>query len=77
MDGLEATKTIRSLSGPGATIPIVALTANADAAAAASYLAVGMQGVVDKPIKPAQLLSMLQSVLWRTDEAPAAQSSAA
>jgi CheY-like chemotaxis protein len=77
MDGLEATRTIRALNGPGAATPIVALTANADAAAAASYLAVGMQGVVDKPIKPAQLLSMMQSVLWRQGEVPAAHSSAA
>ena len=77
MDGIEATRAIRSLSGPSASIPIVALTANADAAAAASYLAAGMQGVVDKPIKPTQLLNTLQEVLRGPEEAMAAQSSAA
>jgi CheY-like chemotaxis protein len=63
MDGLGATKAIRALPGPAAETPIVALTANADAEAVAVYLASGMQGVVDKPIKPAQLLSALQNAL--------------
>jgi CheY-like chemotaxis protein len=76
MDGLLATKTIRALGTPAAATPIVALTANADAEAVAAYLAGGMQGVVDKPIKPDHLLSVLQSVLCGTDE-DTAQSSAA
>jgi CheY-like chemotaxis protein len=63
MDGLEATRAIRALGGAAANIPIVALTANADAQAVASYLAGGMVAVVDKPIKPAQLLLALQHAL--------------
>jgi CheY-like chemotaxis protein len=63
MDGLEATRAIRALGGQAAQTPIVALTANADPDAVAVYLAGGMVAVVDKPIKPAQLLSALQGAL--------------
>lgn len=63
MDGIAATKAIRSLKGSAAATPIVALTANADPEAVASCLAVGMAAVVDKPIKPAQLLLAMQSAL--------------
>ena len=64
MDGMEATRAIRALPGAAAHTPIVALTANADAEAAATYIACGMQAVVDKPIKPDQLLGTLQAVLY-------------
>jgi CheY-like chemotaxis protein len=77
MDGLLATKTIRALETSGAATPIVALTANADADAVATYLASGMQGVVDKPIKPDHLLATLQWVLCGPDDVVAPQSSAA
>ena len=63
MDGLEATKAIRALPTAAALTPIVALTANADPQSSATYLASGMQGVVDKPIKPEQLLATLQRAL--------------
>jgi CheY-like chemotaxis protein len=63
MDGLEATRAIRALPGAAAATPIVALTANGDPEQVASYLAAGMQAVVDKPIKPELLLNTLQRVL--------------
>ena len=63
MDGIEATRAIRAMPQPTGAIPIVALTANGDPDAVAAYLASGMQAVVDKPIKPEQLLNTLQSVL--------------
>jgi CheY-like chemotaxis protein len=63
MDGLAATKAIRNLSGPAASIPIVALTANVDAEDARSYLAAGMCSVVEKPIKPDRLLQAIMVAL--------------
>jgi CheY-like chemotaxis protein len=63
MDGLAATRAIRNLSGPAASIPIVALTANVDAEDARSYLAAGMCSVVEKPIKPDRLLQAIMVAL--------------
>jgi CheY-like chemotaxis protein len=67
MDGVQATQTIRALTGPARNIPIVALTANADPDDAKKYLAIGMAAVVEKPIKPerlrmAMLLALEQAV---------------
>jgi signal transduction histidine kinase/CheY-like chemotaxis protein len=63
MDGVEATRLIRSLPGPVAQVPILALTANADPRDAAEYLAAGMNGVAQKPIQPDALLHAIRLVL--------------
>ena len=63
MDGVEATRLIRSLPGPVAQVPILALTANADPRDAAEYLAAGMNGVAQKPIQPDALLNAIRLVL--------------
>ncbi len=63
MDGVAATRAIRSLSGAAAQTPIIALTANADPEDAAAYIAAGMIGVVEKPMKPENLLRALQQAL--------------
>src|SRR5579859_507818 len=63
MDGVEATRLIRSGRQAGALIPILALTANADPADAAVYRQCGMNGVVEKPIKPERLLEAMSAVL--------------
>ena len=63
MDGVQATRLIRSLSGPVADIPILALTANADPRDEAEYLAAGMNGVAQKPIQPDVLLNAIRLVM--------------
>jgi CheY-like chemotaxis protein len=63
MDGISATREIRALPGPAGRVPIIALTANADPEDAAGYLKAGMNGVVEKPMKPENLLRALQENL--------------
>jgi CheY-like chemotaxis protein len=72
MDGVAATRAIRSLTGPRGRVPIIALTANADPEDAAAYVAAGMNGVVEKPMKPENLLAALQQALAGADAAKAA-----
>lgn len=67
MDGVTAARTIRQLPGDAGEVPIVALTANADPDDAAGYLAAGMDGVVEKPMKPEHLLAVLQQALAATE----------
>ncbi|MEQ1867218.1 MAG: ATP-binding protein [Micropepsaceae bacterium] len=56
MDGLEATRAIRSLSGDKACVPIVALTANAFAEDIRKCQAAGMNGHIGKPFRREELL---------------------
>ena len=63
MDGVTATRAIRALPGQIGGVPIIALTANADPEDAVEYLAAGMNGVVEKPMKPEQLRQALNSAL--------------
>jgi len=72
MDGVAATRAIRALPGPVSGVPIIALTANADPDDAEGYLAAGMTGVVEKPMKPEHLLAALQHALGENVEAAAA-----
>ena len=72
MDGVAATRAIRALPDRIGAVPIIALTANADPEDAAGYLAAGMNGVVEKPMKPEQLLAALQQALGPRDDAAVA-----
>lgn len=63
IDGVEATRRIRSGGGAASQAPILALTANADPSDAAFYRLCGMNGVVEKPIKPERLLAAMSAVL--------------
>jgi CheY-like chemotaxis protein len=72
MDGVAATKAIRALGGRTGRVPIIALTANADPDDAAGYVSAGMNGVVEKPMKPETLLLALQRALAEADAASAA-----
>jgi CheY-like chemotaxis protein len=72
MDGVAATRAIRALPGACGRVPIIALTANAEPEDADGYLAAGMNGVVEKPMKPEHLLAALQEALGENDAAAAA-----
>jgi len=72
MDGVAATRTIRGLAGRPGRVPIIALTANADPEDAAAYVSAGMNGVVEKPMKPENLLQALQQALGDAGAAEAA-----
>jgi signal transduction histidine kinase len=63
MDGLEATRRIRALDGRLGTLPIIALTANADPHDAEAYRRQGIDAVVEKPIKPDALMAAMAGVL--------------
>ena len=60
MDGLEATRRIRTSGRPDArTVPIIALSANAFDEDAKKSIANGMDGHLAKPIQVEQLLEVL------------------
>jgi len=63
MNGLEATRAIRSRSDALAKIPIVALTADAMEEHIRGYLADGMDACATKPIDRAELLMTINEVL--------------
>ena len=63
MNGFEATRAIRALPSPSASIPIIALTANAfEEDKKASYEA-GMNGHISKPVQMQVLLKTLANLL--------------
>ena len=59
MDGVEATRAIRALSGPSATTPIVAMTANAMRSDEEVCLAAGMNDFIGKPLDPDAFLPFI------------------
>jgi CheY-like chemotaxis protein len=61
MNGYDATRAIRRMTGPVATIPIVAMTADAVTGARERCLEAGMSDYVSKPVK----LEHLESTLAR------------
>jgi PAS domain S-box-containing protein len=62
IDGMEATRRIRAMDGPNASIPVVAITANVLAEQKSNYAAAGMDGVVSKPVSAAALISEINRV---------------
>jgi CheY-like chemotaxis protein len=59
-DGYAATKEIRGRPGPGARVPIIAMTANVGPGARERCLAVGMDDYVAKPVDTDALDSVLR-----------------
>ncbi len=76
IDGMEATRQIRSLAGPVAQTPIIALTANVLRHQHDLYRAAGMDGVIGKPISPHALLTEIARVAGAGSEAEAIAHSA-
>ncbi len=66
MDGLEATRVIRALDRPdAATVPIIALTANAFDEDVQRSLQAGLNAHLSKPVQPETLFSTLESLISR------------
>ncbi len=66
MDGLEASRCIRQLGGDYATLPIIAVTANAFASDREACFAAGMNGFVTKPFEPDEILAEIARVVDAT-----------
>jgi signal transduction histidine kinase/CheY-like chemotaxis protein len=64
MSGLDATRCIRSLGGPAATVPILALTANIRPKDQAACAAAGMNGMLGKPVAVHELLDAIAQHVW-------------
>jgi CheY-like chemotaxis protein/nitrogen-specific signal transduction histidine kinase len=63
LDGIETTKRIRALSGPSASVPIVAVVANSMKSYCGNYLSAGMDTYVLKPIRGRELYAALAAFL--------------
>ncbi len=66
MDGLTATRAIRSLPEPACGIPIVAMTANVFREHERECLAAGMDGFLGKPVTPGQLEAIVDRAIAGT-----------
>jgi signal transduction histidine kinase/DNA-binding response OmpR family regulator len=71
MDGLAATRAIRALRGHLATVPIIALTANAFPEDVAECFAAGMTAFLAKPVSKDALLGALLTALGPVGHAAA------
>jgi CheY-like chemotaxis protein len=78
MDGLEATRRIRSLDGAQNRVPIVVLSADAVVGAREKYLAAGMDDFLAKPFRRDELLTVVERwVADLADREPAADAAPA
>ena len=72
MDGVEATRFIRQLSGEYAQkVPIVALTANAIKGVEQQFIDAGMNDYLSKPIRLEQLATLLRRYIPKKKQFPA------
>lgn len=63
LDGLEATRILRSRGGHAATVPVIAMTANAFIEDREACLAAGMNDYLSKPVRESELSRKLESWL--------------
>lgn len=68
MDGIEATRAIRMIEGPGKNIPIIAVTAFALKGDRERFLSMGMDGYISKPIQMEELYSTLEEISNNIDK---------
>lgn len=68
MDGLEAARAIRRDAASG--VPILAVTADADAACVGAYREAGITGVVLKPIEASRLLEAISLAFASSPTSP-------
>jgi signal transduction histidine kinase/CheY-like chemotaxis protein len=61
LDGYEAARAIRRMSGPISHVPIIALTADALVGAKERALAAGMNDHISKPLRPQLLVAALEN----------------
>ncbi len=64
MNGYEAARRIRALGAPAGTVPIVALTANTAPEDRARCIAAGMNEMIGKPVRPAELAEVIARSVW-------------
>lgn len=69
MDGIEATRRIRRLTGPASRVPIVALTADIDPDLEARARTAGVSAMAAKPIDPPRLRELAERWASRWAEA--------
>jgi CheY-like chemotaxis protein len=63
-DGISATKDIREMPNPAKnSLPIIALTANAQIGVNNKYIDLGMDGYLSKPFKEEELYNLIELVL--------------
>jgi CheY-like chemotaxis protein len=67
MDGLDAVARIRAGEAGRADMPVIALTADGDPQADRRVLAAGFDALQTKPIRPAELLAAMETVLEGRD----------
>jgi signal transduction histidine kinase/CheY-like chemotaxis protein len=63
MDGLTATRRIRTLAGAAGRVPVIALTADVSSDRMKVYQAAGMNGCITKPLDVGDLLATIAQVL--------------
>ena len=76
MDGLTATRRLRSLPGPNQATPVVAVTGATETRDVEACYAAGMNGWIAKPLEARQLYAALASAL-ADDHAAISESAAA
>ena len=71
LSGYDAARRIRALPAPSSDVPIVALTATTAPEDRARCLEAGMDDMVGKPVRVAELLDVISRPCWRRVAAPA------
>lgn len=72
MGGLAATRAIRGMTEPMRSVPVIALTGSVSAEDEESFANAGMDGVMPKPVSPADLIEALEQIVWLRHAAAAA-----